>query len=216
MSGCSSLPQAKGPLRPSPGQVQKNKGQGVTLKEDQQPAKAEGTDEEIPVPTGMIFAKTDFQGIVKTSYVRLSIVDNAARSNTYQLYIGDKGRQKNFPWEVQTVKPGYFFIKLPVGVYRIDSISIPVSTTMAEEPMDITFEVGLDKVIYIGTLRVVGTKEKIKLGGVPLIKPGFEYTAELIDERKEALEEIRRRFPDRGRDVRIRLMHINRHGSAPR
>lgn len=219
MGGCSSLPQSediKGPQTQPPAPILEETVQEVTLHKDQpseQQGEEEGVEVETPVPKGTIFAKTDFQGIVKASYVQLSIIDLADESKTYQLYIGDKARQQSFPWKIQTVQPGYFFINLPVGNYRIHSISIPVSTTVATEPMDITFEVKLDKIVYLGTLKVVGTKEKIKLGGVPLLKPGFEYTAELVDEREEAMEELRQRFQDLEGDVEVQLIEINRRSN---
>ncbi len=196
VAGCSTLPGPGGQERKDPFEEEKE-------------------DAEISGPAGMIFAKTDFQGIVKTSYVQLSIIDQADERKTYQLYIGDKARQKGLPWKVKTVKPGYFFIELPAGSYRIDSISIPVSTTVASEPMHITFDVQEDKIIYVGTLKIVGTKEKIRLGGMPLLKPGFEYTAELIDERREAFRELRQRFPDVRGNPQVRLMHIQQDSPEP-
>ena len=131
-------------------------------------AVSETAQEEMQAAIGLIFAKTIFEGIVKTSYVELAIVDQSDESKKFQLIIGDKERQKNFPWEVQAVKPGYFFIELPEGQYRIKSMSIPVGTTKAQEPIDIVFDVTAKQATYLGTLKVSGTKEKIKLGGVPV------------------------------------------------
>jgi hypothetical protein len=166
------------------------------------------------VKTGMIFAKTAFEGVVKASYVRLSIVDQSDHQRTHQLVIGDEARQQNFPWEVQKVQSGYFFIELPVGLYRIQSISIPVGTTVATEPMDIAFHVRPNKVIYIGTLNVVGTKEKIKIGGMPVIQPGFEYRVDLIDERDQAIHELHQRFPKKSDKIEVHLMQINQHSNT--
>ena len=159
---------------------------------------------------GMIFAKTDFSGVVKTSYVQLAIVDQSDENKSYVLIIGDEARQLNFPWKTQTVNPGYFFIELPVGRYKIRSLTIPVGQTTATEPMDINFEVKANKITYMGTLKVDGMKEKIKLGGVPLIKPGFEYSIEIVDQREEAVLELKKRYPQRKGDVEFRLMEINR------
>jgi hypothetical protein len=168
----------------------------------------------VEVKTGMIFAKTAFEGVVKASYVRLSIVDQTDHQRTYQLVIGDEARQQNFPWEIQKVQSGYFFIELPVGFYRIQSISIPVGTTVATEPMDIAFHVRPNKAIYIGTLNVVGTKEKIKIGGMPVIKPGFEYTVDLIDERDQAIRELYQRFPKKADKIEVHLMQINQRSNT--
>lgn len=161
------------------------------------------------VPLGTVFAKTEFSGVVQTSYIELSIVDQADETKTYTLVIGDKSRQMSFPWKVQTVQPGYFFIELPVGTYHIHSISIPVGSTTADEPMDVVFHVKEGKVVYLGTLKVMGTKERIKLGGVPVLKPGFEYLAEVIDERAEALLQLRERFPQLTGEIEFGLMTIN-------
>lgn len=165
--------------------------------------------EPMMVPFGTVFAKTVFEGVVKTSYVQLTIVDFTDPNKVFQLIIGDKARQKNLPWNIQTVKPGYFFITLPVGHYRINSITIPVGTTLATEPMDVSFDVELDKTIYLGTLKVIGEKERIKLGGVPIIKPGFEYTLQILDERTEAQKEFSRRFPEHGGRIDYQLMEVN-------
>jgi len=169
----------------------------------------DGGEENIMVAFGTVFAKTVFDGVVKTSYVQLTIVDFNDPKKEFQLIIGDKARQKNLPWNIQTVKPGYFFINLPVGHYTINSITIPVGTTLATEPMDVSFDVELDKTIYLGTLRVIGEKERIKLGGVPIIKPGFEYTLQILDERTEAQKEFSSRFPEHGDRIDYQLMEVN-------
>jgi hypothetical protein len=163
---------------------------------------------EEQLPTGRIFAKTIFEGVVKTSYVQLAIVDQADPNMIFQLIIGDKERQKNLPWKIQTVKPGYFLIELPQGQYHINSISIPVGTTLATEPMDITFEVIADKTLYLGTLKTIGTKEKIRFGGVPVIKPGFEYRIEFSDDYVEALQELQERFPELKTSLESNLLKI--------
>jgi len=162
------------------------------------------------VPTGQVFAKTIFEGLVKTSYVQLEIVDTTDPQKSFQLYIGDKERQKNFPWKVQKVMPGYFYIELPVGVYKIKSISIPVGQENAVEPMDVIFQVQEGVTVYLGTLKVIGTKEKIKLGGVPLIRPGFEYRIEFSHDRQEAVTEFKARFPDLDPNLAVGLFRINR------
>src|SRR5690349_12681008 len=79
-------------------------------------------NEELP-PQGKIFAKTEFEGVVKKSFIRLTIIDRQDQAKIYHLYIGDKSRQLDFPWNSQTIQPGYFLIDLPAGSYRIASLS---------------------------------------------------------------------------------------------
>jgi len=170
------------------------------------------TAEPLPTPTGTIFAKTVFEGVVKTSYVQLAIVDTHDPAKVYDLYIGDQARQKSFPWNMQTVSPGYFFVELPPGTYRFQSITIPVGTTLATEPMDVVFEVFADKIVYLGTLRVMGIDEKIRIGGVPIIKPGFEYALQVLDERDEAKAELKTRFPEQKNELVFMLMKADGAG----
>jgi len=158
---------------------------------------------------GVIIAKTDFQGVLKTSYIKLMFEDIADPSKKYQLHIAGQSSEETLPWEVITVEPGYFFIELPASQYRISSVSIPVGTTMATEDINITFEVKSNEISYIGTLNVVGTKEKIKLGGMPVIKPGFEYDVAIFDEREEGITAFRRRYPGILNKITINLMKLD-------
>jgi len=157
---------------------------------------------------GVIFAKTDFEGVLKTNYVRLMIVDQEHPERTYQLHIGEKAAAQKFPWDVKVVNPGYFYIELPAGAYQFTQVSIPVGSTMAVEDMTIGFEVIPNQVTYMGTLKMVGTKERIKLGGVPVIKPGFEYTIEIIDEQEEGMVSFKERFPEAPENVSTNLMKL--------
>lgn len=158
---------------------------------------------------GVVFAKTDFQGVLKTTYVRLSLAHQEDTTKAFQLTIADKSKESAFPWDVAPVEPGYFYIELPAGKYKIVSISIPVGSTLASEPVDIEFEVLPKTVVYLGTLKVIGTKERIKLGGIPVIKPGFEYTVEVSDEQKEALTTFRSRYPAIRLPIKLQLMKVN-------
>ncbi|MCK5179425.1 MAG: hypothetical protein KAR32_07830, partial [Candidatus Omnitrophica bacterium] len=162
---------------------------------------------------GVVFAKTDFQGLLETRYVKFLFENLEDSTHTFQLHIGENSDQQTFPWDVKTVKPGYFFVELPVGRYKISSVSIPVGSTMATEEMDVTLEVIPDTVCYVGTLKMVGTKEKIKLGGLPVIKPGFEYTVEVLDEREEGIKVFRQDYPNFLQDISIKLMQVN--GTSP-
>ena len=180
-----------------------------TLPQKQNTAAAESKDIKKQPPdnpvhkNGVVFGKTDFQGILQTNYVRL-ILENLDNSmQQFQLNIGD---QPDNIWEGKTVQPGYFFIELPAGKYKISSISIPVGSTLASEQADMSFEVMPHKVVYIGTLKVIGTKEKIKLGGVPVIQPGFEYNVEILDERDEGIAAFRKNYPNIKDKILIHLL----------
>ena len=157
----------------------------------------------------MVFAKTAFEGVTKTSYIEFMLTNLAEPGKTYELIIGDKASQSGLPWKMKTVEPGYFFIELPVGDYRIRSIAIPVGTTQAVEPIDITFTVHPDEATYLGTLMIIGTKEKIKLGGIPVIRPGFEYKAGILDQHEEAVRELKKNYPDLSMPIKVQLMRIN-------
>jgi len=165
--------------------------------------------EEYVQKNGVIFAKTDFQGLLETRYVKFLFEDQDDPEHKFQLHIGENSGQQAFPWEVKSVKPGYFFVELPAGRYKIVSVTIPVGSTTATEEMDVTLEVLPDAVCYVGTLKMIGTKEKIKLGGVPVIKPGFEYSIEVIDEREEGFEAFIKNYPDYPHGVSIKLMQVN-------
>ncbi len=165
--------------------------------------------EEYVQKKGIIFAKTDFQGLLKTRYVKFLFQDLEDPTHKFQLNIGKNSDQKIFQGDVKAVKPGYFFVELPAGRYKISSVSIPVGSTVATEAMDVTLEVIPNTICYVGTLKMVGTKEKIKLGGLPVIKPGFEYTVEVLDERAEGADAFRQNYPDFPHDVSIKLMQVN-------
>lgn len=159
---------------------------------------------------GIVFAKTDFQGVLQATYVKLLFEGQGGNKEKFYLHIEDTSSGKEtFPWDIKAVKPGYFFIELPAGQYKISSIAIPVGTTLAAEDMNIGFEVMAGEVVYMGTLKVVGTKETIKLGGVPVIKPGFEYVAEILDEQQEGVAAFRQRYPNFSADITTQLMHVN-------
>lgn len=144
---------------------------------------------------GVIFGKTVFEGVLKTSYVKLRFEGVDENDYKYDLYIGDKASQASFLWDVKVVQPGYFFIELPAGAYKIKSIAIPVGSTVAEEVADIDVVVTSASVAYVGTLTAVGTRERIRLGGVPVIRPGFEYQLSVLDHFMEAEKIFSDRFP---------------------
>lgn len=146
-------------------------------------------------PDGIIFGKTDFRGVVQTDYVKLTIVDRKDPDKEYYLYIGARRDQKILPLDAKPVEPSYYYLQLPAGDYKISNISIPVGTTLATEPMDVRFSVKRQTVVYLGTLRVTGTEEKLRLGGIPMIQPGFDYHVEVLDEQPEALGAFKRLYP---------------------
>jgi hypothetical protein len=157
---------------------------------------------------GVIFAKADFQGLLKTSYVRLIFENLKDPAQRYQLYIGDKLSQKKLLWNPQDIQPSYFFIELPAGAYQISSIAIPVGTTLASEALDVRLNVSPNIISYAGTLKIIGTKEKIRLGGIPVIKPGFEYTVDVVDEQEEGINIFRQKYPQIPNEITIDLMQV--------
>lgn len=158
---------------------------------------------------GVIFGKTYFEGVLKTSYVKLHFEGKGENAYQYEFYIGDKAQQASFLWDVKTVKPGYFFVELPAGVYKITSIAIPVGSTIAEEAMNIDVVVNPGAVTYVGTLNAIGTKERIRLGGLPVIRPGFEYEYLVVDEREDAQKVFRERFAAYQGEIMVSLMLVN-------
>lgn len=157
---------------------------------------------------GVVFAKTDFQGVLRATYVRLRIEGQGKQTYGFSLDIEGKPQENSLFGGGKMVKPGYFFIELPAGPYRISSIAIPVGSTLAEEDSDISFEVLPGAIVYLGTLKVVGTGERIKLGGVPVIKPGFDYQAEILDERAEGIFAFHKRYPNIPVVIEARLMRV--------
>jgi hypothetical protein len=146
---------------------------------------------------GFIIGKTDFKGLLKTAYVRLLIVSRDDPASRYYFYVGSKGNQSVVPWgEGKVIDPGYFMLQLPPGPYKMTSIAIPVGSTIAEEGMELDFDVVAGKAFYVGTLDVDGTKEKIKFGGVPLVRPGFVYKLSVVDDFAEAVVGARTLLPD--------------------
>ena len=167
------------------------------------------TDEiETPVEKmGVIFGKTEFEGVLKTDYVRLVFKNKDDGSQVFQLYIADKSMNPDFPsWLSNSVEPGYFFIQLPAGRYEISMISIPVGSTLASEATEIQFEVMAGRIVYVGTLKLIGTKEKIKLGGFPVIQPGFDYETRILDEQAEGLKVFQERYPHVSQEVVVKLL----------
>jgi hypothetical protein len=154
-----------------------------------------------PVVDGVIFGKADFRGVLKVGYVKLMIVDEAEPEKTYELFFGDRTGETD-----SSVQPHYFFLELPASKYRITSISIPVGTTLATEKIDISFTVEKASLIYLGTLRVTGTDQRIRFGAVPLIRPGFDYKVEILNEQNEAVKEFHNRYPQIRRDIEVKLM----------
>jgi len=206
-SGCVSLKNASEPEKIVPEQ-RKAEFDDSEAPPELQNIKGEDLEEYIQ-KKGVIFAKTDFQGLLNTRYVKFLFEDLDDPEHKFQLHIGENSEQQAFPWNVKSVKPGYFFVELPVGRYKIASVTIPVGSTTATEKMDVTLEVLPDAVYYVGTLKMVGTKEKFKLGGVPVIKPGFEYTVEVLDEREEGSAAFSKNYPDFPHGVSIKLMQVN-------
>ena len=224
-AGCATLSRSSSPDTASDGQaVERGKihkqtevtaGPSETDQPTSPPVKHQTTvsrevdsGQKKTLKKGLIFAKTDFQGLLRTGFVQLFFERQTDPKYKFQLHIGDKTTQTAFPWDVKTVRPGYFFIELPVGRYKITSVSIPVGSTVATEKVNIDLEVLDGGVTYAGTLRMIGTKDKIKLGGVPVIKPGFEYKAFVINEEEEGIRVFHQKYPQSKKPIHVRLMTI--------
>lgn len=205
-SGCASM-RHKPPVEGALEQIVPEKDMEAALPQLQN-IKGEELEEYIQ-KKGVIFAKTDFSGLLATRYVKFLFTDKDDPEHKFQLHIAEMTGQQTFPWEVKAVRPGYFFVEFPIGRYTITSVTIPVGSTTATEDMNVDLEVVADTICYVGTLKMVGTKERIKLGGVPVIKPGFEYTVEVIDEREEGAAAFKQNYPNYPRGVSIKLMKVN-------
>ncbi len=210
VAGCAGKrPQLKtsavGPLEPSAGNVAFSQFNGSAAVSSDATSQTEISVAEV-VPMGRVFLKTQFEGVLKTSFVRLVLINKKNQDKEYNFTLGDNSNQQPFPWRTQTVNSGYSLIELPEGDYRIKSIVIPVGSTTAREDMDVSFVVKADKLLYLGTLKAFGDKEKLKLGGVPVIKPGFEYSLEILDEHEEALRILQEEYPDLSRQIQVLLM----------
>ncbi|VAW11446.1 hypothetical protein MNBD_BACTEROID05-156 [hydrothermal vent metagenome] len=161
------------------------------------------------IEKGMIIVKTEFEGILKARYVEFLFVDQNNSEHQFQIHVENKVDENVFPWNVKMVNPGYFFLELPAGQYKILSVSIPVGSAVAVEKMDVDVQVRAAKVLYVGTLKMVGTKEKIRLGGLPVIKPGFEYEIEIINSHIEGIAKFREYYPNAVEDISVELMRVN-------
>jgi len=196
--------------------------QGPNNKEDQgkelpipEPLPTDAPVEEEGAKKGIVFGKTFFTGILKTNFVKLEFKNIADDTNKLELQIGEKSVFSNLQWQEKSVEPGYFFVELPEGEYNISTVSIPVGSTMAVEDMHVNFQVRGDEILYIGTLNMDGTKERIKLGGVPVIKPGFEYTIKILDESEEAKSVFKNKYPEVDKEISVHLMDIKKSGDSP-
>jgi hypothetical protein len=182
------------------------------------PAEKEGPPEQdvLLEPAGLVFGKTVFTGLLKTAYVRLTIVSRDDPARKYFFIVGDKANQSVVPWaEGKVIEPGYFYWELPVGLYEITAIAIPVGSTVAEEPVALDFEIALDLVNYLGTLDVNGTRERAKFGGVPIVQPGFEYELAIGDDFEVAKKDFETFLPEHTASVAKGLLREKGADRAP-
>ena len=162
------------------------------------------------VRPGLVFGKTDFKGILKASFVRLTLVRKDDPEKEYFFYVGAKGNQSVVPWgKGQLIEPGYFYLQLTSGDYEVTEISIPVGSALAEERVALDFTVAPNRISYLGTLDVTGTKERVHFGGVPIVKPGFEYELRINDEFEPARKELEARIPRHKSPVVKELFKVN-------
>jgi hypothetical protein len=206
--GCAALSKSEKP------------GMPITkpVSEGPQRTMAPGKEPSIPrIKHGLVFGKTDFKGILKTSFVRLTLIRKDATDKNYFFYVGAKENQSVVPWgQGRRIEPGYFYLQLPDGDYEITGIAIPVGSALAEEALAVDFKVTPNKITYLGTLDVTGTKERVHFGGVPIMKPGFEYDLLIKDEFDQAKRVLEIRIPRHRSPVVKELLKVSTVGaSAP-
>jgi hypothetical protein len=98
----------------------------------------------------------------------------------------------------------------------VTEIAIPVGSALAEERVLLSFTVVANKISYLGTLDVTGTKERVRFGGVPIMKPGFEYDLRIDDEFEPAKKELEMRLPRHRSPVVKELFKVNTaEGTSP-
>ena len=207
-AGCAALSQGHG-TGTLPAQSVAAKSSLLSNKEAPKLA-ADKKTTVVPKPPqpGLIAGKTEFRGLLKAPYVRLLIVKRDDPAKQFFFYVGSKGNQSVVPWgEERSVEPGYFTLELSPGAYKITQIAIPVGSTIADEKMELDFEVLAGKAVYVGTLDVDGTGEKVKFGGVPLIKPGFTYHLVVRDEM-DAADVLRGMLPASMSSIEKRLFNV--------
>jgi hypothetical protein len=166
---------------------------------------------------GLVFGKTDFKGILKASFVRLTLVKKDDPGKEYFFYVGARGNQSVVPWgKGRSIEPGYFYLQLTPGDYEVTEISIPVGSALAGERVSLSFPVTANKISYLGTLDVTGTKERVHFGGVPIVRPGFEYDLRINDEFEPAKKELETRIPRHRSPVVKELFKVNSiEGTSP-
>lgn len=207
--GCATKPPSKNSVVQLPPQIMRQ--EVLPSPENINNGKKAPITEELEVKW-VVFFKTDFKGLLETNYVRLTIAPSDDLSRQFDVHLGDISKASLFSGGHETLKPGYIYLELPEGEYRIASISIPVGTTLAVEKLNLLFTVKKEMVNYLGTLSFNGTKERIKLGGVPVIKPGFDYQMEIRDERKEAFADFGQKYPAVKNPRNVNLIQIGKNG----
>ncbi len=208
-SGCATKHPLKNPAVQLPPQIMRQEVLQST--ENINNGKEQPISEQLEVKW-VVFFKTDFKGLLETNYVRLTISPSDDSSRPFDIHLGDISKASLFSGGHETLKPGYIYLELPEGEYRIESISIPVVTTLAVEKLNLAFTVQKEVVNYLGTLSFNGTKERIKLGGVPVIKPGFDYQMEIRDERIEAFADLGQKYPTVKSPKNVSLIQIGKNG----
>lgn len=156
--------------------------------------------------TSLVFLKTDFQGVLKTNYIKLTIISKSDPNKRVNINLGEKVEAILSNQEESHQYPGYVYFELPKGDYQISTISVLAGTTSVTEALNLDFSVILEKNNYLGTLVINGTKEKIKLGGVPFIKPSFDYQLHILDERAEAEQNFKQKYPQNKLPIHVGLL----------
>ena len=207
--GCSTLPKTGGSHKVAEAVPPAVTFARVETAVEAAPPKEQTEPAPKSVPSGVVFGKTNFRGLLKTAYVRLTIVADAEPERKLFFYIGSKENQSVLLWDAgKLLEPGYFYFELPQGKYKVTSLAIPVASTLAEEDVSLAFEVAVDHVFYLGTLDVDGTKERVKFGGVPVVKPGFEYGLSVHDDFENAKKDFEGMLPQHKAEIKRNLMVV--------
>lgn len=153
----------------------------------------------------VVFGKADFQNLkdigTRITWAQIILEDVMDKRKRYQFFVGNRGL-----FAMQRLQPEYFFIELPAGEYKIVSIGTYCGIDIDQPVGNIFFSVEPGSVVYTGTLKLTNIKDKTRFGGLPLMKFGFTYTAEISDEREKAFKELQKKYPLIKEDIKVSLM----------
>ncbi len=160
---------------------------------------------------GKVIYNSDDFFFKRIPFLKFKIRNIADTEIKYNLKLGDAESMFALPWNLKFFKSEYFFIELEPGNYEIYSISMPYGRDLSNiisETTSIIFSIEPNSISYLGTLQLTILKNTTKVGGLPLLKAGFVYKANLLDEQEEAVKEFRIKYPLLSEEIKIKLMNI--------